>query len=358
MSKQTLCILAGGRSPEHEVSLVSASNIIAATNREKYSILLIGIARDGKWYSMEVTTFSPTAEIGSQADHHELVLQPFSDKPILRKADSSVSYSPDVIFPITHGVYGEDGTLQGLLEHLNIPYIGPGVLGSAMGMDKDITKKLASMAGVNVVPSVTHFSTDTIDESAVISNLGLPLFVKPVNMGSGVGVIKADSADTLSEAIHTAFTYDSKILIEKAIQGREVETAVLGNEEPRGTRVGEIVIEGDYYTYENKYENDKAGVIIPAENLSEHSMNLIARLALKTYRAVHLEGMARIDFFYCSDDEIYLNEVNTLPGFTDISMYPKLWNDMGISFTSLIDELIRYALERHQKKSGLKRSKD
>jgi D-alanine-D-alanine ligase len=262
-----------------------------------------------------------------------------------------------VLFPITHGVFGEDGTLQGVLTHLNIPYVGPNVLGSAMGMDKDITKKLAKLAGVQVTPSETHYKGDKVDVLKTIDNLGLPVFVKPVNMGSGVGVIKASDKNSLERAIETAFNFDTKILIEKAIVGRELETAVLGNNSPKVTSVGEIVIKDDYYTYENKYENDKAKVVIPAENLSNGSISLIQKMALTTYKALELEGLTRVDFFYVSDDEIYLNEVNTLPGFTNISMYPKLWENMGLSYAELITELIQHAQDRFHKQSQLRREK-
>lgn len=357
MPKQTLAIIAGGKSPEHEISLISAFNILSAVDKSKFDCLIIGISKSGKWFMIPENQYSSTTEIGDSDVHEELLLQPFSNPVFYCKRNPTKSYHPDVLFPITHGVYGEDGTLQGLLTHLDIPFVGSNVLGSAIGMDKDITKKLAKLAGVRVTPSETHHKGDKFDLSQTIINLGLPLFVKPVNMGSGVGVIKAADKKSLEIAIETAFQFDTKILIEKAIVGRELETAVLGNNSPKVTSVGEIVIKDDFYTYENKYENDKAKVVIPAENLSKNSVALIQEMALTTYKALELEGLSRVDFFYVSDAEIYLNEVNTLPGFTNISMYPKLWENVGLKYTELITELVNLALERFHEKAQLQREK-
>jgi len=357
-TKKTLCIITGGKSPEHEVAIVSARNILNAIDTNLFEGLVIGIDKMGLWYLLPNEDLAiDKLQIGKSEKHLPLVLQPFSDKPFLLKKDTSVGFKPDIVFPIAHGVLGEDGCLQGILEHLDIPYVGPGVLGSAIGMDKDITKKIAALAGVKVSPSHTYYHVDKIDYANVIADLGLPVFVKPANMGSGVGVIKVNTEDELQAAIKEAFLYDDKILIEKAMTGREVETAVLGNRTPKGTRVGEIIVSSGYYTYENKYENDSVKVEIPAQNLSESSMQRIQETAIKAYKALQLEGLARVDFFYEDDDNIYLNEVNTLPGFTNISMYPKLWQDMGVSFTNLITELANCAHERYDLRHNFKRER-
>lgn len=346
MSKQILAIIAGGKSPEHDVSLISAYNIFQAVDKTRYEVQIIGVNKEGVWFHIPTEEYTSTIDIGSSKSHKELVLQPFSSPAILYKEDLKQGIAPHVIFPIIHGTNGEDGTLQGILSHLNIPYIGPNTLGSAMGMDKDITKKLAALAGVKVTPSKTVYEGDQIDYVGITQELKLPLFIKPVNMGSAVGVEKVNTAKELEVGLSKAFKFDRKVLIEKAIVGREVETAVLGNRTLRVTGVGEIVIEDDFYTYENKYENDKAKVVIPAENMSNKSIELIQEMALKTYQAVELSGLARVDFFYVNDNEIYLNEVNTLPGFTNISMYPKLWQVNGLSFTDLITELADLAMEQ------------
>jgi len=345
MPKQILAIIAGGKSPEHEVSLISAFNIYEAVDKSKFEVQIIGIDKKGVWYHIPTEEYSATCKIGISPSHQELVLQPFSNPALFYKENMGTSLHPHVIFPIAHGINGEDGTLQGLLTHLGIPYVGSDTLGSSMGMDKDITKKLTQAVGVQVTPSVTVYHGDQINYEGITQKLNLPLFVKPVNMGSAVGVERVNSAQELKEALTRAFKLDKKVLVEKAIVGREVETAVLGNRVLKVSGVGEIVVKDDFYTYENKYENDKAQVVIPVEGMSEKSVELIRSMALKTYKAVELSGLSRVDFFYVSDDEIYLNEVNTLPGFTNISMYPKLWEEKGLNFTDLISELVELALE-------------
>jgi len=357
-NKKTLCIITGGKSPEHEVAIVSARNILKAIDTHLFEAIVVGIDKKGVWYLLPNEDLDiEKLQIGASDKHIPLVLQPFSEQPFLYKKDVAIGFKPDVIFPITHGVLGEDGCLQGVLEHLNIPYIGPGVLGSAIGMDKDITKKIVSLAGVKISPSHTYYHVDNVNYTAVIKDLGLPVFVKPANMGSGVGVIKANTEIELQAAIKEAFLYDDKILIEKAMTGREVETAVLGNRNPKGTRVGEIIVSSGYYTYENKYENDSVKVEIPAQNITEASMQRIQEIAIKAYKALQLEGLARVDFFYEDDNNIYLNEVNTLPGFTNISMYPKLWQDMGVNFTTLITQLVECAMERYALRNGFKKER-
>ena len=346
MSKKNLAIIVGGKSPEHEISLISGYNIYKAADKHIFECIIVGIAKDGQWYLIPTDTFESNIIIGSKKEHEPIVLAPFSDQPFLYQNKPQEKLKIDVIFPIAHGVNGEDGSLQGILKHLNKPFVGPDYLGSAMGMDKDITKKLAQHAGVPVVPSYTARFEEDIPYSEIIKELGLPLFIKPVNMGSAVGVEKIESAEQLKEGLIRAFKLDPKVLIEKAIIGRELETAVLGNSILKITGMGEIVVENGFYTYENKYENDKASVVIPAQNLSEKSVSIMQEMALTTYKALELKGMSRVDFFYVSDEEVYLNEVNTLPGFTNISMFPKLFEYTGLTFTNLVTELVRLAEER------------
>jgi D-alanine-D-alanine ligase len=352
---KTLAIITGGKSPEHDVAIISSRNIFKAVDTTQYEIKVVGISKSGQWYLLpDQTLFEEGIKIGEQSSHLPLCVLPFDDYPI-RLQNGLEPVKIDVFFPIAHGVYGEDGILQGVLENTNKPYVGPGVLGSAIGMDKDVAKQLLAYNGIQVTPWLTLYKGDEIPW-ANIEALGFPVFVKPANMGSGVGVEKASTLEELKSCIERAFTYDIKLLIEKGINGREVETAVLGNLKTKGTGVGEIIVESGFYTYENKYINAATKVVIPAENLSEASIALIQSTALKAYRVLQLEGMSRVDFFYVNDDTFYLNEVNTLPGFTNISMYPKLWEAAGLPYTALISELIAVAIERFNMRQSLNRS--
>lgn len=352
---KTVAIITGGKSPEHDVAIVSSRNIYKALDTSEFDIVVIGISREGVWYHLTGDSlFQEGIEVGSSQEHKALCLLPFDARPIRYRDDIENSLSVDVFFPIAHGVFGEDGTLQGLLEYLNKPYVGPGVLGSSVGMDKDVTKQILKYNGINVTPWITLYKGDTIDYKA-LGNLTYPLFVKPANMGSGVGVEKADNEEELKKALETAFTFDYKILVEKGIKGREVETAVLGNLKPEASGVGEIIVSSGFYTYENKYVNSETKVVIPAENFDSTSVELLRKTALKAYRCLQLEGMSRVDFFYVSENEFYLNEVNTLPGFTNISMYPKLWEAAGLPYSKLLSKLIHVAEERYEMRNSLKR---
>jgi len=350
---KTVAIIAGGRSPEHEISVISARNIYNAIDANLFKVEVIGISKKGEWYYLpDKCLFETTIEIGTHTEHIPLVLMPFNQKPLRYARDVNKVIDVDVFFPITHGVYGEDGILQGVLEYLNKPYTGPGVLGSAVGMDKDVTKQILQQNGIAVTPWYTYFKGDIIDFEQ-LETLGYPMFVKPANMGSGVGVEKAENRTELEAAIANAFKFDIKLLIEKGIKGREVETAVMGNLQPKVTGVGEIIVSSGFYTYENKYVNNETKVVIPAENLSETIIATITQTAMKAYRSLQLEGLSRVDFFYVSDTEFYLNEVNTLPGFTNISMYPKLWEASGVAYSDLITQLIDYAQQRFDLRQAL-----
>jgi len=356
LTMQKLAIIVGGKSPEHDISIISGRNIYKAIDLNKYSPLVIGISKTGQWFHLLGNSlFDEKLDIGNNNNHLPLYLIPFDHSPVRYINDHS-ELKIDVFFPITHGVLGEDGTLQGLIEHLNLPYVGPSVLGSSIGMDKDVTKTILAQNGIMVTPWKTFYKGDNINLNNLIDELGTPLFVKPANMGSGVGVEKATNIDELNNAIQNAFNYDIKIIIEKGINGREVETAALGNNEIKISGVGEIIVQNGFYTYENKYINNETKVVIPIENFSNESVELIRNTAKKAYKALQLEGLSRIDFFFVNNNEFYLNEVNTLPGFTNISMYPKLWEAQGLSYTDLISELALLAIQRHELKNLLKRN--
>ncbi len=354
---QTIALLFGGISPEHEVSLNSARNIYKAIDRHKYEVVLIGVSHSGYWYHLPESVFLKTERVEDGA-WPRLALVPGSASPVVYDDARGSFPRIDVVFNIIHGPFGEDGTLQGLLEILGLPFVGPGVLASAVGMDKDFTKRLLRDAGIPVAPWVTLFYHEKPDLDDILERLGLPLFVKPANMGSSVGISKVEKRQELQPALEKAFCYDIKVLVEKAIRGRELETALLGNvEDVQVSGVGEIIVSKGFYDYEAKYLSaDAARVVVPAENLSAEDEERIRLTALAAYRALGLEGMSRLDVFLADDGTVYVNEPNTLPGFTNISMYPKLWQARGISYPDLIDHLIQLALARQQRKSRLKRT--
>lgn len=362
MPKIRVGILFGGRSPEHEVALQSAKSIIDAIDKEKYEVVLIGIDKNGKWYHNEQSHYLLNANdpklIALNKSNESVTLVPWQDaKSMVPLSDSATQQSVDVIFPVLHGTYGEDGTMQGLLKLSGIPFVGASVLGSAVGMDKDIMKRLLKESELPVakflVVQATKKTNVTFDEAK--SKLGLPFFVKPANAGSSVGVSKVKNKDDFAKALNEAFSYDNKILLEEFIDCREIECAVLGNETPEASIPGEIIPHHEFYSYEAKYiDENGAGLEIPAK-LSKEKVKEVQRLAIKAFQTLCCEGMARVDFFMDKKTEkLYINEINTIPGFTKISMYPKLWEASGISYTQLIDKLIQLALDRYKRDSNLK----
>ncbi len=357
-TKQTIALLTGGTSPEHEVSLNSARNIYKAIDQQKYRVEVIGVARTGAWRHLPVEVFRQATAIEGE-EGRALVLRPGSDAVIAYQSGAKHFPKVDAVFNIIHGPFGEDGTLQGLLAVLGLPYVGPSTLGAAVGMDKDFTKRILRDAGILVAPWVTVFKHEKIQFKKIIDQLGVPLFVKPANMGSSVGVSKAENEAELKAAVATAFRFDTKVLVEQGLSGREIETAVLGNmEHQEVSGVGEIVMEKGFYDYESKYLSpDAAKVVIPAENVSEQAIALIRQTALRAYRALGLEGLARMDVFLVDGEKVYVNEPNTLPGFTNISMYPKLWEAAGLPYADLIDRLIELAIQRHQRDLRLQRTR-
>jgi D-alanine-D-alanine ligase len=319
--KLQVAVLCGGRSGEHEVSLRSADAIIAAMDRSKYEVQRILITKEGRW------------------EPHPIVPEPGSNPDI------------DVVFPIVHGTFGEDGTLQGLLELAGLPYVGPGVLASAAAMDKEIQKRLCAERGLPVVDYVVTYRGESNVEP-ICQRLPFPLFVKPANLGSSVGISKAKNCEELKSALELAGKFDRKIVVERGVSGREFECAVLGNREPIAAIPCEILPSKDFYDYEDKYVLGKSQAILPADITPEQAQE-IQRLAIAAYRAVDCEGLARVDFFLeAATGKFLINEINTLPGFTSVSMFPKMWEASGLAYPQLIDKLIELALERHRERQA------
>lgn len=353
------------------MSIVSAQSVAKALDPNRYEVTLIGIDKTGRWLladqAKQLISGSNVKKVEVvQEGSRAITLLPYKDSnPIMATNNTSPSPSGlprfDVIFPVLHGSYGEDGTIQGLFELASIPYVGSGVLGSAIGMDKEIAKVVYASAGIPVVPAKTirkhEFSKNSggiVDD--IIQSLGLPFFIKPANMGSSVGVHKISRREDAEAKIRNAFLYDTKVLAEKAINARELEVSVLGNHEPKASVIGELVATHEFYSYEAKYvDADGAKYFIPAENLTADQVKRIQDYSLRAFKAIECRGMARVDFFLDkSSGNIYLNEINTIPGFTPISMYPKMWAASGLSYSQLLDELIRLAIEQHREKSELK----
>ncbi len=357
MSTQKIGLIFGGKSPEHEVSIVSARNIYNAIDKTKFEVTLIGIAQDGKWYLESEANLQDTkCVIGRQAPQLAVVFGNEQQK-LIRLDNQQYLDDLKAVFPITHGPNGEDGTLQGVFLQLDIPFVGPSVLGSAVAMDKDFTKRILRDAGIGHAKGITFYKheADHISYAATINELGTVLFVKPCNMGSSVGVSRAINEEEFRNALTEAFKFDTKVLVEQAVIGRELECAVLGNELIETSTVGEIVMEKGFYDFENKYVNDNAKIYIPAPDISEEQLKKIQETARKAYHALGLEGLSRVDVFLTENNEVVINEPNTLPGFTSISMYPKLWEHSGLKYADLIEKLIHLAIERHLKNSKLQR---
>ncbi|MDR2619017.1 MAG: D-alanine--D-alanine ligase [Treponema sp.] len=354
-------ILFGGKSAEHEVSLQSARNVFDAMDREKYEPVLIGIDKQGRWLLNDESRFLLDAD-----DPRRIRLNPASDSVALApesrgKISNLTAFGQDraidVVFPILHGPFGEDGTAQGLLKLAGVPFVGAGVLGSAVGMDKDVMKRLLRDGGVPIGKFralKSHEAAPAFED--ITAELGLPLFIKPANMGSSVGVNKIHNREEYAAALSEAFRFDTKIVLEEYIPGRELECSVLGSEEPRASVPGEVKSTHEFYSYDAKYIDETGAVLeIPAK-VSEDTALRIQELAVKTFKTLECEGLGRVDFFLKDNGEVIVNEINTMPGFTRISMYPKLWEASGLSYTKLIDELITLAVKRFEKEKSLKTS--
>ena len=369
-------VLFGGRSGEHEISLRSALTVMSAMDPARYEIVPIGIDHEGRWFlennALKVLA-QTTPDLGAlSAGDTPVTLLPHNDSRTLVPTPSMSGVAPiasaqglggplDVVFPVLHGTFGEDGTVQGLLELAGVPYVGAGVLGSAIGMDKDTQKRVLRDAGVPVVKYHSIIRADYEEHPALAKKfareLGYPVFVKPNALGSSIGISRVKRPADLDAALRDAFQYDRKALIEQACEGRELECAVLGNDRPEASTVGEILVTHghEFYSYESKYIDEKGSEIrIPAK-LPKAALNAIRKMAVEAFKALSLRGMARVDFLARRDlKKIFVNEANTIPGFTSISMYPKLWEASGIPLPKLIDRLIELAIEDHRERAALK----
>ncbi len=355
-------VLFGGKSAEHEISLLSAKSIIEAMDKNKYEVVLLGINKSGEWFLYDdwanclANVQDPKLiHLKKTEESVALVAKEFGD-PLVSLSGQPLDRPLDVIFPVLHGTYGEDGTIQGLLKLANIPFVGAGVLASAVGMDKDVMKRLLRDAGIPIAKFLTYKAQDrkNIDFDYIVEKLGLPFFVKPANLGSSVGISKVKDISEFEEKISFAFQFDHKIIIEEYIPGREIECSVLGNEDPIASLPGEVIPQHEFYSYEAKYLDENGALFeIPAQ-LPEKTIAEIQALAIKTFCTLCCEGMARVDIFLQKNGRIVLNEINTIPGFTKISMYPKMWAASGLPYAELIDRLIALAISRFCQEKKLK----
>lgn len=369
-------VLFGGESAEHEVSLQSALNVVQAIDREKYDVVLIGIDKRGRWHVADGSRYLLDAsdprrirlgEVGESVallpgrETEKLVPLAEEPAPVARSRPGPRADVPiDVVFPVLHGPMGEDGCVQGFLELAHVPFVGAGVLGSALGMDKDVSKRLLRHAGIPVADFLTLRRADGVapEYDELAGRLGEPFFVKPANMGSSVGVHKVHGPAELAGALEDAFSYDRKVLVEAFVDGRELECSVLGNEDPIASLPGEVVARHEFYSYEAKYLDENGAVLEVPADLPAETVRRVQELAIRTFRALECEGMARVDFFLREDGALLVNELNSIPGFTRISMYPKLWEASGIGYPALIDRLIELAIERHETERALRSSLD
>jgi D-alanine-D-alanine ligase len=350
-------ILFGGRSGEHEVSLASAASIIRGLDPDKYEPVPIGISKEGHWL-IGAGAQKLLPEVLRQGQRVMMNADP-TDAAMVRLDGSGGGQRLDVIFPVIHGTFGEDGTIQGLLDLAGLPYVGAGVLGSAIGMDKDVAKKLLQFAEIPVVPWVTVHRHEwecgpAAVQATIEEKFAYPVFIKPATLGSSVGMSKVHHREELAPALGLACEFALKVLVEKAVTAREIEVSVLGNNDPQASIPGEIVPHREFYDYAAKYLEEGTRLLIPAE-LKPAQIKKIQTMAIAAFKALELCGMARVDFFLeKKGSKLYLNEVNTIPGFTSISMYPKLWEASGISFRELIDRLVDLAFEQHAEKARTK----
>ncbi len=316
MKKLKIGVLFGGKSAEHDVSIKSAENVINALDKSKYEVFPIRISKDGKFNISAVQKF-------------------------------------DVIFPVLHGPFGEDGSMQGLLKISGVPFVGPSVLGSAVGMDKDVMKRLLRDSGIPVGKFVTVRKGEEVRFSEVKKKLGMPMFIKPANMGSSIGVSKVTSEAQFAKGLKDAFKYDTKVIVEEFIDGREIECSVMGNEKPAASIPGEIIASQEFYSYDAKYVDSRSVSEIPAK-ISKEVADKIQKMAIEVFKCLECEGMSRVDFFLKQNGDILVNEINTLPGFTDISMYPKMWEASGLKVSKLLDKLILLAIQRFNRENKIK----
>lgn len=355
-----MAVLFGGRSAEHDVSCISARHVVSAMDPDKYEVVPIGITRDGRWMlpdasrkvleggSLEI----PESSFSAEGEQLTVIQDPSRTDLVASEPTGPIAI--DVVFPVMHGPNGEDGTIQGMLELIDRPYVGSGVLGSALAMDKEKMKQMFYSVGLPIVDFVViHAHEWTTDRDRLLDEgawLGFPCFTKPANLGSSVGISKCLDLDSLALGIEAALLHDEKVLVEEGIVGRELECGVLGNEVPETSVVGEVLPGRDFYDYQAKYIDDSSSTVIPAD-LPEPIEELVRKYSIRAFKAVDAKGMARVDFFYEPGGRgVIVNEINTIPGFTTISMYPKLWEATGLTYSALIDRLVELAISRHRTK--------
>jgi D-alanine-D-alanine ligase len=370
MRKTRVAVIFGGKSAEHEVSLQSARSIVDAIDRRKYDVVLIGIDKSGRWHRFAESSYlehaDDPARIALKAASAELAVVPgHGERGMVvvggggaAGAASERDDAPvDVVFPVLHGPFGEDGTVQGYLKLAGVPFVGAGVLGSAVGMDKDVANRLLRDAGIPKAAFrvFRHHERSRVSFAELSRELGMPVFVKPANLGSSVGISKAATEAELARALDLAFRYDTKVVVEKNVAGREIECAVLGNDHPVASVPGEVVPaeKHGFYSYEAKYLDEHGARLDVPARLDPETARRVQELACRTFAALGCEGMARVDLFLTPEGELFVNEINTIPGFTRISMYPKLWEASGLPYPALIARLIELALERHEQESRL-----
>jgi len=353
-------IVYGGRSPEHKISLLSSYNVVQNIDRSKYEPVLIAIDKEGQWHynegEMKLENAGDAANVALPTFDNTIYLsQNAGDHSIVDSATGKIITKIDVLYPVLHGAFGEDGSIQGLAKVAGLPCVGCGILGSSAGMDKDVTKRLLRDAGIGIADFVTLRKgyNDHLSYNEISEKLGKELFIKPANLGSSVGVSFVDNEEDYKKAVNEGFLYDPKVIVEEKITGREIECAVLGNENPQTSVIGEILPKTEWYTFENKYiDDDGAGLAIPA-NIGKEATEKALAIARESYINLECCGLTRVDMFLKEDGEIIVNEVNTLPGFTKISMFPKLWSHSGIEYQNLITKLITLAIDKYSSESKL-----
>lgn len=348
MSKNNLAIIFGGKSTEHEISILSTKSILKHLDRSNFNISIIKIDTSGHWWLID------ESQIDNEKAGKRITLIPGQPKTeLISLEDGSVLNTLDIAFPVLHGVFGEDGTIQGFFKMVDLAFVGCDVLAASGCMDKDVTKRLLRDAGINVAPYLMATQQHIPSFEEVENELNMPVFIKPANLGSSVGVYKVANPSDYKEKMKMALTYDHKVLIERLIIGKEVECSVLGNEEPKASLPGEIVTNTDFYDFESKYvDSNASSTLIPA-SISDEQIDEVRKTAIKAYQAMGCQGLARVDFFVTNNGEVLINEINTLPGFTNISMYPKMWEATGIAYSELLSLLIELGMSKHEKDSQL-----
>lgn len=353
-------VLFGGKSAEHEVSLQSARNVIEALDKEKYEVIPIGINKAGKWLLSNTSNYllhsndPKLIKLNKSSKEVSLVVQSSGNLTDINSRETHGKIN--VVFPVLHGPYGEDGSIQGLLKLAGVPFVGASVLGSAIGMDKDVMKRLLKEAEIPVAKFIVLHSGEKPQFKKITNILGSPVFIKPANLGSSIGINKVRNEKEFKNALRDAFQWDSKILVEQAVVGREIECSVLGNDKPIASIPGEVIPRHEFYSYEAKYIDENGAILEVPAKLPKPTIKKIQEMAVKAFRILNCEGMGRVDFFLKKNGGVVVNEINTIPGFTAISMYPKLWEASGISYSELLDRLIRLAIERFDRDQKLKSS--